>query len=222
MSRAGDAFRTVAKQAAKTAAKSCLRYLVATFGLPAVAISAAAILVLIVIYAVLPASGVPGSNMDTRAKAVAYYQDVTQQVNPKPRVSLYPELEQSHMLNFGLLYAVDFFANNLSGVNKFQSNLTLFSKVDTYQGIYTYTYKTYEYVLHPTPNEIIIIDTWQLAESKCSEDWTRFNAIVEKYTGLAQVTTDDREMILQSAVTLQTGTAVLARMDGAPEDRLPR
>lgn len=84
MSRAGNAFKAVAKEAAKMAAKSFLRYLVPTFGAPVIAITAAAILVLVAIYAVLPVSGVPGSNMDTRAKAVAYYQGVTDHVNPKP------------------------------------------------------------------------------------------------------------------------------------------
>jgi hypothetical protein len=241
------------KEAAKMAAKSFLRYLIATFGVPAVVIATAAILVLVVIYAVMPASGIPGSSMDTRAKAVAYYQGVTDQVNPKPQASLYPELEQSHLLNFGLLYAVDFFSNNLSGVQGFQSNaqalgeglkpiftyvqrtktvtviitgkqgtsttktqviLTLLSKADTYQGIYTYTYKPVEYVLHPSKSETIIIDTWELAGSQYQEDWTRFNTVVEKYTGLNQVTKDDRDMILQSAATLQTGTANLDWMMG--------
>ena len=255
LSRAGDAFKTVVRTAAKQAAKSFLRYLVAAFGVPALAITAAAILVLVVIYAVLPASGIPGSSMDTRAKAVAYYQGVTNQVNPKPRASLYPELEQSHMLEYGLLYAVDFFADNLSGAKNFQSNalalgeglkpvfsyikrtktvtviiagkqgttrsttqttLTLLSRADTYQGIYTYTYKPYEYVLHPSPDEEIVIDTWRLAGSNYQEDWTRFDTVVEEYTGLAEVTSDDREMILQSAATLQTGTANLDWMMGVP------
>ena len=253
LSWASEIFKAVAKEAAKKAAKSFLRYLVATFGGPVVAITAAALLVLVAIYAVLPSSGIPGSNVYSRTKAVAYYQGVTQQVSPKPRASLYPELEQSHMLDFGLLYAVDFFAANLSGAREFQSNaqalgeglkpvfsyiqrvktvtvivtgkqgtsrtttqitLTLLSKADTYQGIYTYTYKPYEYVLHPTPNETIIIDTWQLAGSQYQEDWTRFNSVVEKYAGLAQVTPDDREMILQSAATLQSGTANLDWMMG--------
>ena len=98
MARAGDAFKAVLKEAAKRAAKSFLRYLVDSFGGPVLALTAAAILVLVAIYAVLPTSGIPGSNMDSRTKAVAYYQGVTQQVNPEPRASLYPELEQSHRL----------------------------------------------------------------------------------------------------------------------------
>ncbi len=53
--------------------------------------------------------------MQTRTQAVAYYQQVTDQVNPQPQASLYQGLEESHLLNFGLLYTVDFFANNLSG-----------------------------------------------------------------------------------------------------------
>ena len=70
---------------------------------------------LVTIYATLPASGIPGSAMQTRNQAVAYYQQVADQVNPQPQASLYQDLEESHLLNFGLLYAVDFFANNLSG-----------------------------------------------------------------------------------------------------------
>lgn len=235
------------------AAKSFLRYIVATFGVPVVAITVAAVLVLVAIYAVLPASGIPGSKIDTRTKAVAYYQGVTNQVNPKPKASKYPELEESHMLSFGLLYAVDFFSNNLSGAENFQSNaeslgeglkpiftyvqriktittiisskggttktktqvtLTLLAKANTYQGIYTYTYKPYEYVLNPTPNETIIIDTWRLANSNYDEDWTRFNTVVGKYAGLEQITADDREMILESAATLQSGTGNLDWMMG--------
>jgi hypothetical protein len=246
--------KSIIKMAAKRAAKSFLRYLVATFGLPALAISLAVILVLVTIYAVLPASGIPGSAMQTRTQAVAYYQQVTDRVNPQPQASLYRDLEESHLLNFGLLYAVDFFASNLSGANTFQSNaqalgeglkpvftyiqrtetittivsdqngtsrtvtriaLTLLSRADTYQGIYTYTYKPYEYTLHLSPDETIIIDTWCLSGSHYAEDWTRFDTVVEKYTGLSEVTDDDREMILQSAATLQSGTANLDWMMGA-------
>jgi len=72
----GRAFKSVAREAAKQAAKSFLRYLVATFGVPAVAITAAVLLVPVVICAVLPASGIPGSDMDTRTKAVTYYQGI--------------------------------------------------------------------------------------------------------------------------------------------------
>ena len=73
MSRTSNAFNAVAKEAAKRAAKSFLRYLAASFGGPVVAVTAATILILVAIYAVLPASGIPGSNMDSRTKAVAYY-----------------------------------------------------------------------------------------------------------------------------------------------------
>jgi murein DD-endopeptidase MepM/ murein hydrolase activator NlpD len=245
--------KSIIKMAAKRAAKSFLRYLIATFGLPALAITLAVILVLVTIFAVLPASGILGSAMQTRTQAVAYYQQVTDQVNPQPQASLYQDLEESHLLNFGLLYSVDFFANNLSGANTFQSNaqalgeglkpvftytqqtetittitsdkngttktvtkttLTLLSKADTYQGIYTYTYEPYEYTLHPSTNERITIDTWRLSGSEYAEDWTRFDAVVEKYTGLTAVTDDDREMILQSAATLQSGSANLDWMMG--------
>ena len=66
--------KSVVKKAAKQAAKSFLRYLIATFGLPVLLITTAVILVLVTIYAVLPASGIPGSTMQTRTQAVAYYQ----------------------------------------------------------------------------------------------------------------------------------------------------
>ncbi len=53
--------KSIIKMAAKQAAKSFLRYLVATFGLPALAITLAVILVLVTIYAALPASGYRGA-----------------------------------------------------------------------------------------------------------------------------------------------------------------
>ena len=132
--------KSIIKMAAKQAAKSFLRYLIATFGLPALAITLAVILVLVTIFAVLPASGIPGSTMQTRTQAVAYYQQVTDQVNPQPQASLYRDLEESHLLNFGLLYAVDFFANNLSGANTFQSNAQALG--EGLKPVFTYTQQT--------------------------------------------------------------------------------